>query len=270
MHIEQLLGGLSLGEHDEAERRMNRLFLPLCHDDQRVVVEALVHEATTAKDHETLLLACSLLEAADRLDPTLVTIEEVEELTTSTHVRCAVRCMADVAVGAVPARPRARAAVGRLTLPSKEDWYVHAAARAGAKTLLLRRAAARAIFDRMVASRDPEDRSYAANDLLQVAEVEPRAVPADLARKLSRDRDKDVAATGAKIVRVIEGLGERGNLDYYMPLACNPRGRVQAVAFPSPNPQAVAVMTLHRQSSRLARLCRSAGSATSNARLHST
>lgn len=105
----------------------------------------------------------------------------------------------------------------RLTLPSKEDWYVHAAARCGAKTLLLRRAAARAIFDGMAASRDKEDRSCAATDLLQVAEVEPRAVPADLARKLARDRDADVAEWGAKVVRAIEGLGERGSLDYYMP-----------------------------------------------------
>lgn len=79
MHIEQLLTGLSLDGHDEAERRMNRLFLPLCHDDQRVVVEALIHEATSAEDHETLLLACSLLEAADRLDPMLITIEGLGE-----------------------------------------------------------------------------------------------------------------------------------------------------------------------------------------------
>jgi hypothetical protein len=219
MHIEQLLAGLSLDGHDEAERRMNRLFLPLCRDDQRVVVEALVHEASTAKDHETLLLACSLLEAADRLDPTLVTLEEVEELTASTHSSlrgCAAVLMwqwAQSLPGRVPVP-----LLTRLTLPSKEDWYVHAGARCGAKTLLLRRAAARAIFDRMAASRDKEDRSCAATDLLQIAEVEPRAVPADLARKLARDRDADVAEWGAKVVRAIEGLGERGSLDYYMPL----------------------------------------------------
>lgn len=218
VHIEQLLAGLSLDGHDEAERRMNRLFLPLCHDDQRVVVEALIHEATTASDHETLLLACSLLEAADRLDPTLITIEEVEQLTASAHDSlrgCAAVLMwqwAQSLPGRVPVP-----LLARLTLPSKEDWYVHAPARAGAQTLLLRRAAARAIFERMAASRDQGDRSYAAADLLQVAEFEPRAVPADLARNLARDRDEEVAATGAKIVRAIEGLGERRSLDYYMP-----------------------------------------------------
>jgi hypothetical protein len=197
VHIEQLLAALSLGEHDEAERRMNRLFLPLCHEDQRVVVEALVHEAITAKDHETLLLACSLLEAANRLDPTLVTIEEVEELTASTDFSlrsCAAVLMwqwAQSLPGRVPVP-----LLARLTLPSKEDWYVHAAARAGAQTLLIRRAAARAIFDRMAASRDPEDRSYAANDLLQVAGVEPRAVPADLARKLGGSPRSSVRRAG--------------------------------------------------------------------------
>ena len=217
-HIEKLLAGLSLDGHDEAERRMNRLFLPLCRDDQRVVVEALIHEATTAKDHETLLLACSLLEAADRFDPTLVTLEEVEELTASANRSlrsCAAVLMwqwAQSLPGRVPVP-----LLTRLTLPSKEDWYVEAAARAGAKTLLLRRAAARAIFDRMAASRDKEDRSCAATDLLQVAQLEPRAVPADLARKLARDDDADVAKWGAKVVRAIEGLDERESLDYYMP-----------------------------------------------------
>jgi len=218
IHIEQLLAGLSLDGHDEAERRMNRMFVPMPHDDQRVVVEALIHEATTAKDHDTLLLACSLLEAADRLDPTLITLEEVEELTKSTHDSlrsCAAVLMwqwAQSIPGRVPVP-----LLTRLALPSKEDWYVHAPARCGAKTLLLRRPAARAIFDRMAASRDPEDRSYAACDLLEVAAVEPRAVPADLARKLAKDRDAVVAEWGAKVVHAIEGLHEHESLGYYMP-----------------------------------------------------
>ncbi|TWF73384.1 hypothetical protein [Kitasatospora viridis] len=217
LHVEQLLAGLNLGEHEEAERRMNQLFLPLSHNDQRVVVEALTHEATTTADHETQLLACSLLEAADRLDTMLIALEEVEALTASANFSlrsCAAVLMwqwAQSLPGRVPV-----SLLARLTLPSKEDWYVHAAARAGAKTLLLRRSAARAIFDRMAASRDREDRDYAAVDLLQVAEVEPRAVPADLARKLAADRDEGVAARGAEIVRAIGGLGEREGLDYYM------------------------------------------------------
>lgn len=105
--------------------------------------------------------------------------------------------------------------LARLTQPSTEDWYVHAAARAGAKQLLLRRAAARAIFDRMAASRDRDDRYYAVADLLEVAEVEPRAVPADLARKLAADQDESVAAGAAKLLRAVRGVGEDERRKYY-------------------------------------------------------
>lgn len=107
--------------------------------------------------------------------------------------------------------------LARLTQPSAEDWYVHAAARAGAKQLLLRRAAARAIFDRMAASRNREDRDYAAADLLEVAAIEPRAVPADLAQKLARDHDKSVAAQAAKLLSAIQDVGKHGRGNYYSP-----------------------------------------------------
>lgn len=218
LHIEQLLAGLSLDGHDEAERRMNRLFVRRARCEQRVVVEALIHEATTTSDHVTLLLACSLLEAADRLDPTLITVDEVESLTVSTDRSlrsCAAVLMwqwAQSLPGRVPVP-----LLARLALPGEEDWYVHAPARAGAQTLLIHRAAARAIFDQMAASRDPEDRSYAASDLLDVARVEPRAIPKDLARKLARDHDEGVAARGSALVREIRCLGEDENRFYYMP-----------------------------------------------------
>jgi len=106
--------------------------------------------------------------------------------------------------------------LGRLTQPSTEDWFVHAAARAGAKQLLLRRAAARVIFDRMAGSRDKGDRDYAVADLLEVAEIEPRAVPADLARKLANDEDESVAARGAELLRAIDG-GNDERRNYYRP-----------------------------------------------------
>jgi hypothetical protein len=105
--------------------------------------------------------------------------------------------------------------LARLASPSTEDWYVHAAARAGAKQLLLHRGAARAIFDRMAASPDPDDRDYAVADLLEVAKTEPRAVPADLARMLAQDRVESVAARGAKLLRAIGGVGEGERRKYY-------------------------------------------------------
>ena len=112
--------------------------------------------ATTTKDHTTQLLGCNLLEAADRLDPMLIKIEDVEALAQSAHfsLRSGAAALlwqwAESNSGRVPVP-----LLSKLALPSTQDWYVHTAARAGAKQLLLRRAAARAIFDRMAASRDP-------------------------------------------------------------------------------------------------------------------
>jgi hypothetical protein len=42
LHVEQLLDGLGLGEHEEAERRVNRLFLYLSRDQQQAIVEVII------------------------------------------------------------------------------------------------------------------------------------------------------------------------------------------------------------------------------------
>ncbi len=216
LHVEQLLDGLGLGEHEEAERRVNRLFLHLSRDQQQATVEAVIRVATTTNDHTCELVACSLLEAADRLDPMLVKIEDVEALARSADfsLRSSAAVLmwqwAESAPGRVPI-----ALLGKLAQPSTEDWYVHAAARAGAKQLLLRRAAARAIFDRMAASHDRNDRDYAIADLLEVARTEPCAVPADLARKLASDPDESVAARAAELVRAVDGIGEDERRKYF-------------------------------------------------------
>ncbi len=216
LHVEQLLDGLGLGRHEEAERRVNRLFLHLSRDQQRAAVTSVIHVVTTTMDHTSQLIACSLLEAANRLDSTLIKIDEVEELARSADfsLRSSAAVLmwqwAESSPGRVPIP-----LLGRLALPSTEDWYVHAAARAGAKQLLLRRAAARAIFDRMAASLDPDDRDYAAADLLEVAMTEPRAVPADLAVKLARDEDKSVASRAVKLLQIVNAVGEDERSKYY-------------------------------------------------------
>ena len=218
LHVEQLLDGLGLGGHEEAERRVNRLFLHLFRDQQRAAVEAIIRVATTTKDHTSQLLACSLLEAVDRLDPMLIEIGEVEALARSADnsLRSSAAVLMWQWAESIPGRVPVPL-LGRLALPSTEDWYVHAAARAGAKQLLLRRAAARAIFDRMAASRDRDDLDYAVADLMEVAKIEPRAVPTDLARKLARNEDKSVAARAAKLLHALGGLGEDDRRNYYGP-----------------------------------------------------
>jgi hypothetical protein len=218
LYVEQLLSSLELGDHDEAERRMNRLFIPISRTAQRIVVEALFHEASTTEDHQTQALACSLLEAADRLDHSLVTLEQVEHWAGSPQdsLRMSAAMIrwqwAQDQPGTAPIP-----LLARLSLPSQENWYVQAPARAVAKTLLLHRAAARAVFDRLAASRDSDDRHTAALDLLDLAEREPRAVPADLARKLAKDRDPRVAAKGAELLHITTAISDRKRLNYYMP-----------------------------------------------------
>lgn len=215
MHVQQLFEDLDLDEHEKAERRVNRLFLHLSRDQQRAALAAIIYVATTTEDHTTQLLGCNLLEAADRLDPMLIKIEDVEALAQSAHfclcsgAATLLRQWAESNPGRVPVP-----LLSKLALPSTQDWYVHAAARAGAKQLLLRRAATRAIFDRMAASRDPNDRASAVADLLEVAEIEPRAVPPDLALRLARDEDKSVASRAAKLLRALDGTGENERWNY--------------------------------------------------------
>jgi hypothetical protein len=71
----------------------------------------------------------------------------------------------------------------------------------------------------MAASRDPNDRDYAVADLLEVAEIEPRAVPPDLALRLARDEDKSVASRAAKLLRALDGIGENERWNYYGPFS---------------------------------------------------
>lgn len=88
-------------------------------------------------------------------------------------------------------------------------------ARAAARQLLLSREAAREIFERMAASQDRHDRDYAVGDLLEVARVEPRAVPRDLAVKLARDEDKGVAERGVELLLMLQGLPYEERSGYY-------------------------------------------------------
>lgn len=211
-----LFDGLGLGEHDKAERRMYVKFLPLSRQDQEAVVNEIARIATTVGNHERELVACSLLEAADRLDPTLIKIDLVETMATSGDftLRSSAAVLlwqwAKASPGRVPLP-----LLGRLALPTAEDWYVHAAARAGAKQLMLRRADARIVFDMMAASKDPVDRQYAVSDLLKVAKQEPRAVPAELAESLANDTDESVASTAAELADAIAHVDDRERKCYF-------------------------------------------------------
>ncbi len=216
LHVEQAFEGLGLDQHDEAARRLYRLFMRLTRQQQRAAIAAIIRLATTTDSHTTQLLAANLLEAADRLDPMLIDIEDVERLARSSvtaHRICAACLLwqwAESNPGRVPIP-----LLGRLTQPSTEDWYVFSPARAAARQLLLSREEARAIFDRMAASQDRHDRGDAVGNLLEVASVEPRAVPRDLAVKLARDEDKGVAERGVELLLMLQGLPYEERSVYY-------------------------------------------------------
>jgi hypothetical protein len=217
--VARCFDGLAIDQHDKAERRLSQLFQLLNRDEQRAVVEAFLRIATTAREHETQLVACNLIEAADRLDSGLITIEDVEALVAApqapgnTPRGCAAVLLwqwAESNPGRVPVP-----LLAKLAQPSAQDWYVHSPARAGAKELLLARSSARSIYDTMAASRDEHDRDYSVADLLEVARIEPRAVPVDLARRLAHDDEESVATCGTELLRMLSGIAEADRWTYH-------------------------------------------------------
>jgi hypothetical protein len=76
---------------------------------------------------------------------------------------------------------------------------------AAVKQLLLRRRAARVIFDNLARSEHPDNRFAVATALLDTAQVDPRAVPRDLAERLAADDDELVANKAADL---LAGLAE--------------------------------------------------------------
>jgi dUTP pyrophosphatase len=149
------------------------------------------------------------LRTAGAIDP-----PETEELaaSSSTPQRMAAAMLlwdrAEIAPDDVPL-----GVLGRLALSSTEDCYVQVPAMGAAKQLVLARRRARVVFDTLAASPDSEDRFVVAKGLLDVAGIDPDAVPHDLASKLANDPDGLVAEKRRELLDVI---GERPH-DYRAP-----------------------------------------------------
>ena len=203
--LDALFDGLSPGEHDEARRRIYPLLRDRDPGQRRQLVRELHRQITESDDSGRALVAASLLEAAWGLDAALVPGEMVEAL--ATHPRYPARCCA-----ANLLRDRAAVApltvpvevLGRLAWPSAEDWLVWAPAMAAVQELVLRRRDAQVILESLAASADPQDRHAAAAALLRVATVDPAAVTAAVAVKLTADPDPLVAAKAREVMTVIE------------------------------------------------------------------
>ncbi|HVC33807.1 MAG TPA: TIR domain-containing protein [Chloroflexota bacterium] len=204
--IHALIHDLKLGDDAEATRRAYAVMERSGKHEQQLVVNQIaqfLHDADSDDNHE-VFLAGSLLEAIGRLDPSLIRIELVEELAKAqdfTKRSIAATLLWDRAVVAPAEVPLGL--LGRLAVPSREDWYVQAPAMAAVKQLLLHRRSASIIFDNLSSSSDPEDRYQAAAALLDVAKYDVWAVPRNLAERLAGDSDRQVAIKGREVLKAI-------------------------------------------------------------------
>jgi hypothetical protein len=211
-----LVAGLLPDDHDEACRRVYRMLRDRSADRCQGIVRELHGELMESDDHARKLAAVSLLGAASRLDPALVSIEMVEALATHPGYlarSCAANVLRDrttVAPGDVPV-----GMLGRLASPSMEDWFVWAPAMAAVQELVLYRRDAYVIFESLAASADLHDRDAVAQALLDVAEVKPAAVARDLAECLASDPDPLIAAKAQQVVAAIGHVTDRDHADCY-------------------------------------------------------
>jgi hypothetical protein len=207
-----VLAGLGLGDHDEAQRRAYRLMSGLTKNGQRNFVRRLVDlvfNLERERNNEPLLIAVSLLEAINRLDPNLIGYELVERMSVSRNfsTRSSAAVMlcdkATVAPGAVPID-----LVGRLARPASEDWYVYTPAMAATKVLILAREEAYEILDALAASDDVDDRAAVVGALTDVARVSPVAVKRGLVKRLADDVDETIAARARAVLELTRTISE--------------------------------------------------------------
>jgi hypothetical protein len=214
--VDALLAAPSPTDQDEACARIYPLLRDRSEDRRRWIASELYREVLDPKKDSRALAAAALLEAVSGIDPALVSREMVETL--AGHARYQARaCAANLL--------RERAAVapldvpvevlGRLALPSTEDWFVWAPAIAAVQELALHRREAYAIFSSLAASDNARDRFAVAAALLGLAGVRPAAVARGLAERLSEDPDPLIAEKARDVLAATEQVTEREHAECY-------------------------------------------------------
>lgn len=207
--VDDVIQGLGLGEDKKINTRAYTIVVTETRESQRTVVDRIVRflAANESEDNTLILVAGAVLEAMNRLDPSLVSPDIIEELANSRDFSTrsvAAHILwdrAEVAPDLVPL-----GLLARLAIPAGEDWYVQAPAMAAVKQLLLKRQSARMIFDDLAGNEDSDNRYAVAAALLDVARVERRAVPGDLAERLALDQNEQVADKAAELIDFLGGL----------------------------------------------------------------
>jgi hypothetical protein len=221
--VDALLAAPSPGDHDEACALIYPLLRDRSEDRRRWIAGELYREVLDPKKESRALAGAALLEAVSALDPGLVSPEMVETL--AGHARyqaraCAANLLRDRAAVApldVPVE-----VLGRLALPSTEDWFVWAPAMAAVQELALHRREAYAIFNSLAASEDTRDRMAVAAALLGLAGVRPAAVARGLAERLSEDPDPLIAEKARDVLAATEQVTDREHAECYQRFWKNP------------------------------------------------
>jgi hypothetical protein len=222
--VDALLAAPSPTDQDEACARIYPLLRDRSEDRRRWIASELYREVLDPKKDSRALAAAALLEAVSALDPALVSPEMVETL--AGHARyqaraCAANLLRDRAAVApldVPVE-----VLGRLALPSTEDWFVWAPAVAAVQELALHRREAYAIFSSLAASDNARDRFAVAAALLGLAGVRPAAVARGLAERLSEDPDPLIAEKARDVLAATEQVTEREHAECYQRFWALPR-----------------------------------------------
>ena len=207
--LRALCDGLRPDDPDEATRRAYLLLTGGSEYDGRRAARALHREVLKGPDRAGQLAGAALLGAMARLDVSLISAEMIEMLAAGADYparSCAANLLRDRSVVAPLDVPLS--ILGRLAVPSAEDWYVWAPAMAAVKELVLTRRDAYAILHALCASAEPQDRHAVAQALLDVAAVRPAAVARELAERLLDDPDPLVARQAQDVLTAIEHVSD--------------------------------------------------------------
>jgi hypothetical protein len=215
--LRALCDGLRPDDPGEATRRVYRLLAGGSAYGGRSTARALHREVLEGPDRAAQLAGAALLGAMARLDVSLISVEMIETLAAGADYparSCAANLLRDRAAVAPLDVPLP--ILGRLAIPSAEDWYVWAPAMAAVKELVLSRGDAYAIFQSLCTSAEPQDRHAVAQALLDVAAVKPAAVARELAERLLKDPDPLVARQAQDVMTAIEHVSDADRAACYV------------------------------------------------------